>query len=152
MQTFLPYPDLKQSVECLDRKRCFKQILETRQIATLLVYPHPELKQGWVNHPAVLMWKGYEPVLCTYGLVNCVEWARRGYKDTQRVKFYELLAGLRPRCDMKLPPWFGLDEFHLSHKSNLIRKDEKFYRPLFGDIPNDLPYYWPTKQNAKGVI
>ena len=43
-----------------------------------------------------------------------------------------------------LPPWFGLEPLHLSHRSALLRKDPAFYRPLFAslgqaDEPDDLP-------------
>ena len=37
-----------------------------------------------------------------------------------------------------LPPWLGNADFHLSHQSALVRKDPEFYRPLFGDVPDDL--------------
>lgn len=46
---------------------------------------------------------------------------------------------------LELPPWFGLEEFHASHRSNLLRKDFAFYS-RYGWIEEDsLPYYWPTK-------
>jgi len=34
MQTFLPYPDLRDSVACLDNKRLGKQRVEAMQILT----------------------------------------------------------------------------------------------------------------------
>jgi hypothetical protein len=41
-------------------------------------------------------------------------------------------------------PWWMTDpEFHLSHKSNLVRKDPVYYRPFFPDVPDSLPYLWP---------
>jgi len=42
-----------------------------------------------------------------------------------------------------MPRWLGRADFHLSHKSNLVRKDEGYYGRIFGDIPNNLPYIWP---------
>ena len=43
-----------------------------------------------------------------------------------------------------MPRWLGDEAFHLSHRSNLVRKDPEFYRLRFGDVPDDLPYVWPT--------
>lgn len=41
------------------------------------------------------------------------------------------------------PPWLT-DEFCLSHRSNLIRKNPDYYRPLWPDVPDNLPYIWPV--------
>jgi hypothetical protein len=43
------------------------------------------------------------------------------------------------------PSWFGDEEFHRSHRSNLVRKAPEHYAPLFEPgLPADLPYVWPT--------
>jgi len=42
-----------------------------------------------------------------------------------------------------LPGWLGDGRVHLSHRSALVRKDPEFYRPAFGDVPDDVPYHWP---------
>ena len=47
-----------------------------------------------------------------------------------------------------LPPWLGDEALHLSHRSALYRKDPEFYRPLFGTVPDDLPYVWPPSDRA----
>ncbi len=62
MQIFLPFKDLQKSVSVLDNKRCGKQRIESWQILKILLNLDPS-KKGWRNHPAVLMWKGYEPCL-----------------------------------------------------------------------------------------
>ena len=54
MQTFLPYPDLRDSVACLDSKRLGKQRVECLQILNVL----EGRRTGWQNHPAVKMWAG----------------------------------------------------------------------------------------------
>lgn len=36
MQTFLPYSDIQKSAESLDKKRCWKQVVETKQILSLI--------------------------------------------------------------------------------------------------------------------
>ena len=91
------------------------------------------------------MWRGYEVALCFYGLAMCHEWKRRGYKDTLTEYFTskgkELLAEGK-KFDGP-PDWFTDPEFHQAHQSNLVRKAPEFYRPLFPDVPDDLPYIWP---------
>jgi hypothetical protein len=38
-----------------------------------------------------------------------------------------------------------MQTLHLSHRSNLLRKDPIHYGPLFEDgLPDDLEYIWPV--------
>jgi len=53
MQTFLPYPSKRESLDALDNKRLNKQILEGYQILKVLSGASPS--GAWRNHPAVLM-------------------------------------------------------------------------------------------------
>jgi hypothetical protein len=139
MQTFLPYADFKQSAIVLDYKRLGKQRVETLQILNAI----DGLSKGWVNHPATNLWRGYETALAYYGMQICQEWIERGYKDSLLPRFTErFLEG-----ELELPPIIGDSRLHLSHQSNLIRKDPNFYVPKFGvEVPNDLPYYWGNKE------
>lgn len=144
MQTFLPYADFTASSVALDDRRLGKQRVETFQILRALTWPD----YAWKNHPAVRMWRGFVPALVAYGLTNCAEWIRRGNADTVEASLLTFTAGQRPDVDElrrsgQLPPWLGLPALHLSHRSALLRKDPEFYRPLFGEIPDDLPYLWP---------
>lgn len=146
MQTFLPYADYEKSAEVLDYRRLGKQRVETLQILNVLHETNPA-NPGWRKHPAVLMWKFYEAQLCEYGLVMCDEWVKRGYRDIkcrpQIEKHLEWATG--SEFEMSRPPWFGDEEFHRSHQSNLLRKDETYYRQYFGpDVPTDLEYVWPV--------
>ena len=68
MQTFLPYADFERSARALDAKRLGKQRVETIQVVRALTRPG----YGWANHPAVLMWKGYEEALGRYGFCDAV--------------------------------------------------------------------------------
>ena len=43
------------------------------------------------------------------------------------------------------PDWFGDEQFHLSHQSNLLRKDYEHYSQFFMGIPDDIPYVWPVQ-------
>ena len=140
MQTFLPYADFKRSAQVLDYKRLGKQRVETWQVLRAL---RGETR-GWRNHPASRMWNGYEKALIEYGLVMCDEWKRRGYKDTMTDRFLEEFGKIDGAVVM--PPWIGDEQFHRSHQSNLLRKDEMFYRQFFPEVPADLPYIWPSEQ------
>ncbi|QHC73007.1 MSMEG_6728 family protein [Rathayibacter sp. VKM Ac-2805] len=146
MQTFLPYPDFHRSVRALDGKRLGKQRVETLQVMRALTVPG----YGWQNHPVTRMWRGYRPALMTYQRETCAEWTERGFADTCLVKTEEALAAAPEDLaayltgDYALPPWFGDERLHLSHRSKLVTKDEDHYGPLFPDTPPGLDYLWPV--------
>tara|TARA_R110002020_G_scaffold156043_3_gene337531 strand:- start:632 stop:901 length:270 start_codon:yes stop_codon:yes gene_type:complete len=84
------------------------------------------------------MWRGYEAALAFYKDLCIEEWERRGYNNTMQKETSH-------RC-IVLPEWFGREEFHASHRSNLLRKDPEFYgRFGWTESPN-LPYVWPLKK------
>ena len=134
MQTFLPYPDFDQSVRVLDYRRLGKQRVETFQVLNILLDRTPS--KGWRNHPVICMWTGYEAALQLYQNYTIAEWVRRGYKNNMEFEVFDAL-------DVVMPPWFGFDEFHRSHRSNLLRKDHEYYSKYF-DEPDNLEYYWPV--------
>ena len=145
MQTFLPYRDFTRSAQVLDSPRLGKQRVETLQVLRAL-----ELGEyGWRNHPVVKMWRGRTPALVVYGLEVVRAWRERGHADST----YELIAEFAPEVESAtqqdlgaqglLPTWLGDERIHLSHRSALVRKDPDFYGPVFGDVPDDLPYHWP---------
>lgn len=147
MQTFLPYADFVASAKSLDDRRLGKQRVEALQVLRALVRP----TYGWKHHPAVKMWRGYEPALARYGVEVCREWRRRGHADTCETKILDELveSGFAVPPDQAgleraggLPPWLGDEEVHRSHRSALVRKDPLHYGEHFRDPP-DLPYVWP---------
>jgi hypothetical protein len=137
VQTFLPLPDFAASASVLDRQRLGKQRVEVIQILGALRGRSP----GWVNHPAVRMWRERDVALAWYGLAMVAEWTSRGYNDTCGPKIEALVAGIP---DLGLPWWLGDEAFHLSHRSNLIRKLPEHYAPLWPGVSDDLPYVWPV--------
>jgi hypothetical protein len=144
MQTFLPFADFADSSAVLDNRRLGKQRVETFQILRALTWPG----YAWKNHPAVRMWRGFVPALVAYGLANCAEWVARGCADSVRPSLLAFTGDREPDVAElarrgELPPWLGADALHLSHRSALLRKDPTWYGPVFGDIPDDLPYWWP---------
>lgn len=137
MQTFLPYPDFKRSLQCLDNKRLGKQRVEAMQILQTLVAD----SKGWVNHPAVKMWRGYEAALALYGIIACNVWIDKGFKDNCKNKILLICAkhNISPYA-VEYPRWFG-GPIHRSHQSNLKRKDPIFYSDF--DVPTNIEYVWP---------
>ncbi len=149
MQTFLPYASFAETARVLDPRRLGKQRVETLQILRAVTIP----TYGWQHHPAVNMWRGHVEGLAAYGVEISREWVRRGHPDTCEAQIAEFAAG-GPRTQAELdaegllPPWLGDEAFHLAHRSSLLRKDPDWYRPLFGDVPDDLPYVWPGRDGA----
>ncbi|NAS25122.1 cytoplasmic protein [Herbidospora sp. NEAU-GS84] len=149
MQTFLPYADFTATAEVLDDRRLGKQRVEAIQVLRATSIDD----YGWRHHPAARMWRGYEEALVRYGLEICDRWCSTGRADTcaatlrQDLVRFTGVETIRSQAALaeagELPPWLGDPGFHLSHRSALLRKDPLFYRPLFGDEPDDLPYVWP---------
>jgi hypothetical protein len=132
MQTFLPYPDFIKTAKCLDYRRLGKQRVEVKQILNAL-----KNGGGWSNHPAVKMWRGFEPALAKYGNVMILEWKNRGYNNT--MEYFHCHE------DCPLPPWFGDEKIHSSHRANLIRKDPEFYCKFGWEEDPIEGYVWPVK-------
>ena len=143
MQTFLPSPDFEESASILDNRRLGKQRVETLQIMGALI-----TGRGWINHPAVKMWRGYEYSLLEYQLAICTEWhIYRGFEDTCLRKTMDIFwTAPYLALDISEPWWLGDDNFHWSHQSNLLRKDPEWYGDFVfdRDLPDNLPYYWPV--------
>ncbi len=134
MQTFLPYPDFRTSLGCLDTKRLGKQRVEAMQLVNAL-----ERGNGaWFNHPAAKMWVGHIASLKVYMNESILEWTRKGFRNT--------MSYVDPGSFYIHPWWFGNEEFHASHRSNLLRKDPVHYGQFGWKEPNDLPYLWPDNE------
>lgn len=132
MQTFLPYPSFIQSAACLDYRRLGKQRVEARQILHTLQHGG-----AWSKHPAVKMWAGYEDALMVYSNYMIIEWVSRGYKNTMPIN--DVYGFYRD------PFWLGDEDFHASHRSNLLRKAPDYYGQFGWKESNDLPYVWPVR-------
>src|SRR5919112_5147061 len=124
MQTFVPYADFQASARALDTKRLGKQRVEVIQIVRALTVPG----YAWSQHPAVLMWKGFEEALGRYGFTCCEVWLELGFGDTCAATIGADLrtAGIdtvRTQAELAaagaLPPWLGDEVVHRSHRSAL---------------------------------
>ena len=153
MQTFVPYADFEASARALDPKRLGKQRVEVIQIVRALTVPG----YAWSQHPAVLMWKGYEEALGRYGITMCEVWLELGFGDTCAATIAADLAAfgipeIRREPELAaagaLPPWLFDETVQESHQSSLVRKDPEFYRKLFPDVRPDIDYVWPVRSAA----
>lgn len=138
MQSFLPYSDFKKSFSVLDYKRLGKQRVETKQILNVLT--GVQKTKGWMNHPAVLMWAGYEDALKLYHDYCIKEWVSRGYNNSMEL--------FNQNENVLMPWWLGNENFHRAMRSRLIEKDKDFYLPKFPDDEgfNDGKYFWPINE------
>ena len=132
MQTFIPYTDFDLCARALDYRRLGKQRVECKQILNAI----ERGSGGWSNHPATRMWRGYEPALRQYMRAIILEWIARGYKNNMEIPEPE---------EYELPPWWGREEIHASHRSALLEKDFEFYYGNWAweDEPK-LEYVWPV--------
>lgn len=87
MQTFLTFFDTAKSLRTLDRTRHNKQRPEAIHILESLL----GIREGYKHHPALTMWRGYEPWLASYALMAC--------------HTYTMAYGLAPRAKGKGKPY-----------------------------------------------
>lgn len=144
MQTFLISPDYSETSKILDYRRLGKQRVECWQILNILLTLkiHPNTKLAWMNHPAVLMWKGYEYQLCKYGIEISKNWINRGYKDSMLPKFQSWLRRIN-YFDKEYPKWFKNEKFFSAHRAALLFKDKNYYKKFKWKEKAKLEYIWP---------
>jgi Pyrimidine dimer DNA glycosylase len=160
MQTFLPYPAMRDSLDALDNKRLNKQILETYQI--LKVLSGQSQSNAWRNHPAVLMWEGAENELWRYGQTAMVLAEMRDIKtDKNKQNFKDLAKIAVLSWGDDEPLWRKsptvIKRVNATHKANLYRKDPIYYEEFADAVnsPHNQPccegclYYWVTHPRKK---
>ena len=134
MQTFLPYESFEESASVLDWRRLGKQRVEGMQIINAINNPK---KQGWQNHPATIMWTQYVNALKLYTNVIILEWIKRGYNNNMELYDFN---------NLEKPHWLGKEEFHSSHRANLLRKDYEYYSKFGWKENPEAPYVWHDKE------
>lgn len=138
MQIFLPYSDMKKSLQSLDNKRLGKQRVETYQIISAITR-RPKLDgtpyKGWLNHPCTVMWKNYTSALKHYMNLSIEEWVSRGFKNTMIFEQFD-------EDSVVLPPFIGYEKFHSSHRANLLKKEPSFYQKYGWTEDPSNPYVW----------
>jgi hypothetical protein len=156
MQVFMSEYSFNDAAEVLDTKRLVKQLLEGRQIMTVLA--GEQNGNGWKNHPAVKMFEGHESYLYFYLGAIVREMQARGYKweknwevihDTWERNFASDPA-IRPR-------WADSMDLRkrivTTHRGRLWEKDPIHYAQYENEgktfmnyvcCPGKCTYYWPT--------
>jgi Pyrimidine dimer DNA glycosylase len=89
------------------------------------------------------MWRGHAGALLDYGIAVCLEWVSRGYNDTMYDRFVTMSEEVDLGESFHYPTWWG-GPIHMSHQAALVRKDPTFYRPIFPDVDDTIPYFWPV--------
>lgn len=118
---------------------------------------------SWRNHPAVGLWRGFSNALIFYYNTSLDVFTARGYTNM-------LLKPIIIEGDIVMPPWFGDNYFHRTHRSQLLYKGyERFsafegafikgnytkdrsphktidwYRQFkWKERPGEFPYVWPN--------
>lgn len=159
MQTFVPLTDFRECARVLDMKRLGKQRVECTQILAALRASRTangaSLPVGWSRHPATLMWRGYESALGVYMTFVVAEWSARGYENNMITPYSRKTFLLNPGWgaddefvadgrDAELPPWWGDDRVHASHRKALLYKDHDHYRQFRWSEFAELNYFWPV--------
>ena len=123
-------------------------MLEGRQIYNIL--SSNKNKGGWVKHPAVLMWKNYDTGLYHYLKSIKNECAARGIKWEKNWNAIEKMHewNWNRGDNVVMPPWWGDERVHQSHRNNLYRKDPehyaKFVHDEFVSCCDRCSYWWPS--------
>ena len=139
MQTFMTHDNYVDTAKALDNKRLGKQRVEAYQILKALRGDYNDTG-AWVNHPATVMWSGYQYDLALYGLTISVEWYERGNEDNMMDKFNDLMVQYRDNNREASPWWVNSELLRLTHQSNLMRKASDLYD---FNVPDNIPYVWP---------
>lgn len=161
MQSFLPSTEsFEDCAKLLDNRRLNKNALEGWQILMTLLELDPQgnhrIPRGWVNHPAVKMWRGHEMALYLYVQAMVDEWKSRGFKSTIGDKAKQtitvaLLKGLITSSATN-PQWMSHYRFFqsiaASHRLALLSKDYDWYSQFnweedLGYRPESYEYVWP---------
>lgn len=161
MQTFVPLTSSFEDIaSVLDNQRLNKQALEGWQILMTLLELDPQgnhrVPKGWVNHPAVKMWRGHEVALYNYIQAMVAEWKNRGFKSTIGDKAHATITRayqLGLISTPSVPPQWILDsgiykQVAASHRVALLNKNYEWYSQFGwaedkGVKPETYDYIWP---------
>lgn len=145
MFVFMPHPEFYKSAQVLDNRRLGLARVNAWRILRDL---RGEDKNGYSTSPSVNMWRTHEGALAWYGMQLCEEWISRGYKDNMYDKFEAMFDEYKERRRsgdnrITVPSWLGNEDIHASHRSNLLRRNKKWYSQFNWEEENDLPFIWP---------
>ena len=157
IQTWLPLPSYKDSIECLSREHLILQRLNILEIMEEFhaipeedsALPGDYDSHDLDGHPVLDMWKGHEVQLVELGLQTCEHYVKLTGKEDplyQRLANHQEWATSED-ADFSKPRWLGDVDFHLSHQSELLRRDREHYVAYFTE-DRDRKLIWPQSQYA----
>lgn len=99
------------------------------------------IKLGFVHHPAVRMWVGYEDALREYITAHIQEWIKRKFTNTMTM--YDIK-------DSPRPPWMMDGKIYQNHRAALLEKEMSrseapwyINRKEFTQVGSFPGYIWP---------
>lgn len=163
VNTFLPFPHVRNSLKALDNRRVQKQAVEAYQIYLILINEDVEditsvKSKGFRNHPAVRMWRGYIMALRYYICEAVEETSTRltkagvPYKTTkmrENIRLHGIALTDEEQKSIIYPHWWGNPWVHASHQYKLYHKNPVHYvsfednAKLYGQYYQD--YLWPSE-------
>lgn len=149
MQTWITDINFRKSAENLDVKRLGAQIYEGIHILSSLTGLNDKLvnpKRNVSNHPAALLWKGYEQDLMNYLKAHLDEWYYRKYNSFINLNNLKIIireAQIYPMVYQFRTRWIT-DELIETHRSVLIQKKPEFYSQKWPNVPTNktMHYNW----------
>lgn len=141
LQTFLTHLGYNKSLQILDDLRLNKQRMEAKQILMILSGE----SEGYLHHPAVTQWRGFEIALANYGAAACYQWRIVRKNSCSLYPWFSARAKLLQDqgYSIDLPMWLKDLDYLRSHRSNLVRKSHPYYGKLFPGMADNWPYLWP---------
>lgn len=135
MNVFLPYPDYFESIKVLDKKRCWKQVVEAKQLIDAIL---GKGSISWRKHPACKMFMKNVNSLIKYHNI-CLDYCIKKHNiKVVKSKFIPYVVGT-----LKNPNWLGDEEFHKVMRQNLTRKNPNHYSQFWTEEPRE-GYIWKT--------
>jgi len=144
MQIFLVYPDIEKSAGILDKARCWKQVLECKQIliANLELVQSPFYLRT-KSHPVARAFSGFPGIVRDFGKAcakTCIE--KHGFNPEKLATIINWFDSLR--LDIGLKPWFfGNRTYHSAIRANLLAKKPGYYSVFVWSETPDLTRVYP---------
>lgn len=139
MQVLVPYPDIKQSVQCMDDKTLLIQMNSALRLVEQH-YPKSQVSVFWWNHSYFA---------CDFGLRVILELQDRnkGFSEA-----FDRIHEVQLRCQDTGPPiWWGDMKIHNSHKSLLLYSNFTYYKEYHWKVqPSETTYF--TQHTKKAIL
>ena len=145
LRTWLPDDSFVKSATLLRDDEVHRVRQDVLFILNTLAGRNPHMKHS----PHVVMWRGAELALVSYGVMMCREWKTRGQRDKLEEQIYAFgeealtTGALNPVDNGNQPWWLGNVGFHLSHRSGLVKLSPEYYGKIWRGLSPDLPMVSP---------